>query len=216
MLILKVNKKSKKNIEEETQKAIISEKRIEIHDYLIDLINKLDEKEYKKIKIKDNKDVYIKYVPLKYFRSYKLEYKKRIYLFIKEQLSDKEKENELEYFLNGKLDNFTIKECKKNIREYEINRNMPKLINLKDIDRILKNITYGEINDTQNFLAMLKQYINDYDDSCRFKSVYFYALIFKLGNIQGKREERARRRKNKNNYLSKEELNFYKVINKEC
>jgi len=173
-----------------------TELRAKTYNKLINLIEVMNDDLYIK-KIYNNKVYYIAYVGIEGFRSFMIGSGDKMYLFIKEELTEQERIEELNYVFNGNMDYFDneeIEKIKKISNDIEKSRKMKfKSINHDDIETVLANAAFKEYSQIRAFSDEIDKYLMSTD---RLDWDIYGKLLymFKLGVMQGKREERARRR----------------------
>lgn len=173
-----------------------TELRAKTYNKLVNLIEVMNEDLYIK-KIYNNKVYYIAYVGIEGFRSFLIASRDKLYLFIEEELTEQERIKELKYVFDGNMDYFDNEEIKK-IKEIaddiEKSRKMKfKSINHDDIETVLANATLKEYSQMKIFSDEIDEFLMSTDRTSW--DIYGKLLyMFKFGVMQGKREERARRR----------------------
>lgn len=173
-----------------------TELRAKAYNKLVNLIEIMNEDLYIK-KIYNNKVYYIAYVGIEGFKSFLIGGKDKIYLFIEEELTEQERIKELAYVFNGNMDYFDneeIERIKEIANKQKLKEIQFKLINHDDIETVLANATLGEYTQIRNFSDKIDEILKSTDRTSW--DIYGKLLyMFKLGVMQGKREERARRRR---------------------
>lgn len=127
--------------------------------------------------------------------------KDKTYVFIHEKLSDKQREAELSLIFDDKeLHYFNPDEVKKMeelAEQQELKKKIIKNITLGDVKTIVENydLTFAELTGSVELIDIIKRF-NKFDNGdTKWNTACAMAFAFKLGEVYGKREERARRRK---------------------
>ena len=148
-----------------------------------------------------NKVIHLAYEDTTGFLSFMVTGKDKTYVFVHEKLSDKQREAELKIIFEDKeLHYFSsdeIETMKKLAEQQERKKLSFKSINYGDIENIVKNydLTFGELTGAIDLMDIIKKF-NKFDNGdLKWNTACAMAFAFKLGETQGKREERARRRK---------------------
>lgn len=145
-----------------------------------------------------NKVIHLAYEDTAGFLSFMVAGKDKTYVFIHEKLSDKQREAELRLILEGKglyyFSSAEINKMNKLSEQQERKKLSYKSINYDDVNIIMENTILREYREIVEFAEKLNEFLNrEYDGSWNDNSKLLY--MFKLGVMQGKREERARRKK---------------------
>lgn len=152
---------------------------------------------------RNNKSIYVAYTPINGFNSVRIETNNKIYGFIKESLTDQEKEQELQILFNDKeeLYHFNKDEIIKMdrlIEQQEIKKLSFKNVNYDDVKIIMENTTLNEYKDIVGFALKLKDSLNNKNDDGIWNYTSSLLYMFKLGVMQGKREERKKNKRKVN------------------
>lgn len=156
-----------------------------------ELIEVMDDSMYEKKEY--NGQVYnIAYIGMEGFLSYLIKKNNKIYLFIKEDLTEKQKEEEFIYAAKNKL-RVQSKEELEELNNLALKDFRYKNVNYDDVDNILKNMHLGDIIEALELRKEVRKIINN---GINIPSIdVLIATIFNLGIIQGKREVRKRKAK---------------------
>lgn len=168
-----------------------TELRTKAYNKLVNLIEIMNEDLYIK-KIYNNKVYYIAYVGIEGFKSFLIGGRDKIYLFIEESLTEQERIKELDYVFNGNMDYFDIEEIEKIKAIANTPKLQLKLLNYEDVEIVTENATLEEYSQISIFNKELDKFFDFTDRMWNIESKLLY--MFKLGVMQGKREERARKR----------------------
>ncbi len=175
----------------------ITGEQIETFNKLMKIIKTGEENCFKNISINE-KNIFIAVVEMKSYKSFLIELNNKIYGFINKVLSEEEREQELQILCSDKLEYYNdkeFKELKKLAVLKELKEMSFKSIKFKDLNVIIDNTTLREYFEIGDFEEKFNEFLNcEHDWICNdYRSKFLY--MFKLGVMQGKREERHKRRK---------------------
>ncbi|MDB2076545.1 hypothetical protein PMZ66_13085 [Clostridium paraputrificum] len=166
--------------------------RAKIYKKLVSFIESVSDDVYFK-KVYNGKVYYIAYTSIDGFRSFLIGGSDKIYLFIEEELTEQERVKELAYVFNGNMDYYSNEEVEE-IKRIANSPNLQfKLINNEDVEAIISHATLDEYGQIGIFSNELNKFLNSTNRGWNTTSKLVY--MFKLGVMQGKREERARKGK---------------------
>ena len=134
------------------------------------------------------------------FLSVILSNKDKMYAFIKESLTDKQREAELKLiFDNKELHYYSSNEIVKMeelVEQHKSKKKVIKNITHGDIENIVKNydLTFGEVSGAIDLTDIIKKFNKFDNNDIKWNTACAMAFAFKLGEMQGKREERSKRK----------------------
>lgn len=169
----------------------IKEKRARAIKKINELIKVMDDSMYEKREY--NGQVYnIAYIGMEGYLSYQIKQGNKIYLFVKEDLTEKQREEEFIYAAKNKL-RVQSKEELEELNNLALKDFKYKNVNYDDVDNILKNMHLDDIIEALKFKNEVGEIINN---GLNVPSIgVLITTIFNLGVIQGKREIRQRKAK---------------------
>lgn len=148
-----------------------------------------------------NKVIHLAYEDTTGFLSFMVTSKDKTYVFIHEKLSDKQREAELRLIFEDKeLHYFSFDEIKKMnelAEQQKLKEKVIKNITYGDVENIVKNydLTFGEVSGAISLVEIVKEIDRFTGNDDKWNMACAMAFAFKLGEMQGKREERFRRKK---------------------
>ena len=126
--------------------------------------------------------------------------KDKTYVFIHEKLSDKQRESELRLIFDDKeLHYFSSDEINKMnelAEQQRLKKKVIKNITFGDVKTIVENyeLTFAELTGSVELIDIIKRF-NKFDNGdIKWNTACAMAFAFKLGEMQGKREDRSRRK----------------------
>ncbi|URZ08944.1 hypothetical protein [Clostridium felsineum] len=180
----------------------ITEQKAETKEMIFNLLRTKEENGFQEV-TRDNKTICVTYADIKGFLSFIVNRGGKTYAVIKESLSTEEREAELKLIFDDKLHYFTKSEVNKMNEILLCKRRKGfsfKSINYDDIKIIENESTIGEFMNVLKLSEELDliQNTKDMEWSMNFKLL----CMFKIGVIQGKREERMKKqRRQKESYF---------------
>lgn len=169
---------------------------------LEDLVRTKSEDYFTKV-TQGDKTLHLAYTNTEGFLSVIFSDKDKIYAFIEESLTDKEREAELKLiFDNRELHYFNsdeIMKMDKLAEQQKLKKKIIKNITHGDIENIVKNydLTFGEVSGAIDLMDIIKKFNKFDNNDIKWNTACAMAFAFKLGEMQGKREERSRSKKSK-------------------
>lgn len=147
-----------------------------------------------------DKTLHVAYTNTEGFLSVIFYDKDKTYVFIKESLTDKQREAELKLIFDDKeLQHFNSDEINKMntlAEQQKLKERVIKNITYGDVKNIVKNydLTFEEVLGTIDLMDIIKKF-NKFDNGdLKWNTACVMAFAFKLGEMHGKREERSRRK----------------------
>lgn len=174
----------------------ITEQKAETKKKIFDILKTNGKNIFQEIS-RNNKTIYVAYIDLKGFLSFVVGKNGKTYAFIKDSLSEENKKAELQLIFDDNLHHFT---------EAEVNKINEILLEKRRESFSFKSIRYNDIKNINSYSKL-----NEYIDMSKLSKeldivvdsqgiewdINFKLLcIFKMGIIQGKREERAKHKIN--------------------
>ncbi|WP_294378923.1 hypothetical protein [uncultured Clostridium sp.] len=146
-----------------------------------------------------DKEVYVSYADTTGFHSVLYKIKDKTYLFIDNKMSEKDKKAEIKFVLRGDGLHYYSKEeneeMRKVAKKVELKKMQFKLINYDDVENIMNNVMFGEYLRMREFAEKVEELANiEYEPETNNKYATML-YMFKLGVMQGKREERTKRKR---------------------
>ena len=144
---------------------------------------------------RNGKNLYVAYTDMEGFNSVLMENDNKAYGFIKESLTDEEKEQELQILFNDKeelyhFNKYEMIKMDELMEQQEIKKLSFKNVNYDDVKIIMENTMLSEYREIIEFALKLKKILNNNNDDGIWNDTSALSYMFKLGVIQGKREER--------------------------
>lgn len=167
-------------------------------DRLKNLIRNSGEGFFKKI-TRGEKTLYVAYTNVNGFLSLLINGHGKTYAFIKESLTDEDRAKELNILFDDKeLHYFSkneLKQMEELAEQQKLGNNVIENITPGDIKNLVEKcqMTFDEINAGYVFINIIDKF-NKYKSGTEWNNACNMAYVFRLGIIQGKREERARRK----------------------
>lgn len=168
-------------------------------DRLKNLIRNSGEGFFKKV-TRGEKTLYVAYTNVNGFLSLLINGHGKTYAFIKESLTDEDRAKELNILFDDKeLHYFSkneLKQMEELAEQQELKKKIIKNITLGDVKTIVENydLTFAELTGSVELIDIIKRF-NKFDNGdTKWNTACAMAFAFKLGEVYGKREERARRK----------------------
>lgn len=150
-----------------------------------------------------NKVIHVAYTDTTVFFSFMFADKDKTYVFIDKNLSDKQREAELKLIFDDKeLHYFSYDEIvrmEELVEQHKSKKKVIKNITHGDIENIVSNydLTFGEVAGSLSLIDIIKKFNKFDNNDAKWNAACAMAFTFKLGEMQGKREERSRRKTSK-------------------
>lgn len=164
------------------------------------LVNKFKE-EGKEIFSKvthNNKSINVAYEVTTGFKSFMIIHENEKYVFINERLSEEERQKEIQTIIEDKemhyLTNDDIKTMDDLLYKKSCDEMNYKSIRYGDFKTVSNNATYKEFVEMRKLVGAIHN-IMDKENDIRWRIDKIFVYLFKLGEMQGKREERQKNKK---------------------
>lgn len=181
---------------------IITEQKALTQDRLMNLIKTKGEDYFTKVTFNE-KVAYVAYTDTTGFLSFMVTCKNKTYVFIHEKLTEKQREAELKLIFEDKeLHYFSSDEIKKMnelAEQQKLKKKVIQNITYGDAKNIVENyeLTFGELTGAIDLMDIIKEFNKFNNNDVKWNAGCAMAFAFKLGVMQGKREERSKRKASK-------------------